>query len=236
MKLTWKVLRYAIGEGGSSISAIENLELGDDIISDSKKISEICNDHFVTVGERLAGQMPCSDNSLTAHIPKINSVFQLKPVTEGQVLKLSMEKLQVPTIFQTVLKESADIIGPSLAFILNFSIMSRAFPDDLKMGKVTPAFKEGDRDDLGNYRDILIQDSRSKIPRFKIQIQKSRSRNQHPEIKIRKLRSRNQDLEIKIQKSRSRNQDPEIKIQKSRTRNQDPEIKTDKLNKLYYLM
>ena len=88
MKLTWKVLKYAIGEGGSSISAIENLELGDDIISDSNKISEICNDHFVTVGERLAGQMPCSDNSLTAHIPKINSVFQLKPVTEGQVLKL----------------------------------------------------------------------------------------------------------------------------------------------------
>ena len=72
----------------SSISAIENLELGDDIISDSKKISEICNDHFVTVGERLAGQMPCSDYSPTVHIPKTSSVFQLKPVTEGQVVKL----------------------------------------------------------------------------------------------------------------------------------------------------
>ena len=81
--------------------------------------------------------------------------------------------------------------------------------------------------------DILIQDSRSKIPRFKIQdpeikIQKSRSRNQDPEIKIPKSRSRNQDPEIKIQKSRSRNQDPEIKIQKSRSRNQDPEIKIQK--------
>ena len=38
LKLTWKVLKHAIGEGGSSISAIENLELDDDIISDSKKI------------------------------------------------------------------------------------------------------------------------------------------------------------------------------------------------------
>ena len=89
-------------------------------------------------------------------------------------------------------------------------------------------------------RDILIQDSRSKIPRFKIQdpeikIPKSRSRNQDPEIKIPKSRSRNQDPEIKIPKSRSRNQDPEIKIPKSRSRNQDPEIKimTDNLNKLY---
>ena len=34
--------------------------------------------------------------------------------------------------------------------------MSRAFPDDLKMAKVTPAFKGGDRDDLGNYRPISV--------------------------------------------------------------------------------
>ena len=67
---------------------IEKLELSDDIISDSKKISEICNDHFLTVGERLFGQIPCSDNSPTAHIPKTNSVFQLRPVTEEYVLKL----------------------------------------------------------------------------------------------------------------------------------------------------
>ena len=56
----------------------------------------------------------------------------------------------------SVLRESADIIGSSLTFIFNFSIMSRAFPDELKMAKVTPAFKRGDRDDLGNYRPISV--------------------------------------------------------------------------------
>ena len=55
-----------------------------------------------------------------------------------------------------MLKESADIIGPSLTFIFNFSIMSRAFPDDLRMANVTPAFKGGDRDDLGNHRPISV--------------------------------------------------------------------------------
>ena len=78
------------------------------------------------------------------------------------------------------------------------------------------------------YGDILIQDSRSKIPRARSKIRKSRSRNQDPEIKIRKSRSRNQDPEIKIQKSRSRNQNPEIKTRKSRPGNQDPEIKIRK--------
>ena len=160
LKLRWKVLKDAIGEGGSSISAIENLELGDDTISDSKKISEICNDHFMTDGERLAGQMPCSEYSPTVHIPKTSSVFQLKPVPEGQMLKLLNKLINgkatgLYNIPNTVLNESADIIGPSLRFIFNFSIMSRAFPDDLKMAKATPAFKGGDRDDLGYYSPFL---------------------------------------------------------------------------------
>ena len=115
----------------------------------------------MTVGEKLACQIPCSDYSPTVHIPKTNSVFQLKPVTEGQVLELlnkliSGKATGLHNIPNRVLKESADIIGPSLTFIFNFSIMSRAFPDDLKMAKVIPAFKGGDRDNLGNYRPISV--------------------------------------------------------------------------------
>ena len=88
-------------------------------------------------------------------IPETNSVFQLRSVTEGQVLKLLHKLINgkvtgLHNILNRVLKESADIIGSSLTCIFKFSIMSRAFPDDLKMAKVTPAFKEGDRDDLGN--------------------------------------------------------------------------------------
>ena len=105
--------------------------------------------------------MPCSDYSPAVHIPKTNSVFQLKPVTEGQVLKLLNKLINgkatgLHNIPNRVLKERANIIGPFLTFIFNFSIMSRAFPDDLKMAKVTRAFKGGDRDDLGNYRPISV--------------------------------------------------------------------------------
>ena len=114
----------------------------------------------MTVGERLAGQIPCSDNSPTAHIPKTNSVSQLRPVTEGQALILLQKRINgkatsVHNIPNRVLTGSADIIGPSLTLI--FSVMSRAFPDDLKIIiKILPAFKRKDRDDLGNYRLISV--------------------------------------------------------------------------------
>ena len=59
--------------------------------------------------------MAVGDNSPTAHIPKTNSVFQLRPVTEGQVLKLLQRLINgkatgLHNIPDRVLKESADII------------------------------------------------------------------------------------------------------------------------------
>ena len=55
-----------------------------------------------------------------------------------------------------MLKDTADIIAPSLTDIFNFSATTKVFPDDLKVGKVAPAFKSGDRNNLNNYRPILV--------------------------------------------------------------------------------
>ena len=95
LKLTWKVLKHAVGEGGSSISAIENLELGDDIISDNKKISEICNDHFVTVGERLAGLIPAFCK--VCEWLKCNKLFLNALKTDFTIMGTS-QKLSNPTL------------------------------------------------------------------------------------------------------------------------------------------
>ena len=47
-----------------------------------------------------------------------------------------------------ILKDSCQVIAPFLTDIFNFSITSNIFPDDLKVGKVSPVHKSGDRDDL----------------------------------------------------------------------------------------
>ena len=40
--------------------------------------------------------------------------------------------------------------------IYNFSVLTKAFPDDLKIGKVAPVYKSGDKDDLNNYHFISV--------------------------------------------------------------------------------
>ena len=54
------------------------------------------------------------------------------------------------------MKDSYQIIAPFLPDIFNCSISTNTFPDDLKIGKVSPAHKSGDRDDLNNYRPISV--------------------------------------------------------------------------------
>ena len=54
------------------------------------------------------------------------------------------------------LKSSKNINSESLADIFNASLKSSIFPDDLKIARVAPIFKEGDRDDMTNYRPISV--------------------------------------------------------------------------------
>ena len=59
-------------------------------------------------------------------------------------------------IFGIPNRDSAEHIAPSLTDTFNFSLETRVFPDDLKVGKVAPVYKSGDKDDLYNYRPISV--------------------------------------------------------------------------------
>ena len=50
----------------------------------------------------------------------------------------------------------AQHIAPSLTDIFNSSLETKVFPDDLKVGKVAPVCKSGEKDDLINYRPISV--------------------------------------------------------------------------------
>ena len=47
------------------------------------------------------------------------------------------------------------IVGP-LAYIVNLSIRSGVFPDDLKRAKIVPIYKKKAKTEPGNYRPISV--------------------------------------------------------------------------------
>ncbi len=47
------------------------------------------------------------------------------------------------------LRDAADIIAPTITFIVNLSLENGIFPSDMKLAKIIPLFKKGNRCDPG---------------------------------------------------------------------------------------
>ena len=62
-----------------------------------------------------------------------------------------------------ILKGVLSSIADPLAHILNVSILSGVFPEQMKIAKVIPLFKKGDKLDPSNYQPISLLSTLSKI-------------------------------------------------------------------------
>ena len=55
-----------------------------------------------------------------------------------------------------LLKDASNIVAGPLVNIFNVSLQRAIFPNDWKLAKVTPIFKEGNKADCGHYRPISV--------------------------------------------------------------------------------
>ena len=99
--------------------------------------------------------------SHTGHIPVTNARFQSQGIAVNQV-KVLIQKLVneestgIHNIPNKALIDSVDFIAPALTTIFSLLIHSKVYPDDLKIGKVTPVHNGGDKNDLNHYRPITV--------------------------------------------------------------------------------
>ena len=62
-----------------------------------------------------------------------------------------------------ILSLCADIVAPRLADIFNYFLVSKNVLDDFKIGKISPLFKNGEREDINNYRPISVLPSIARV-------------------------------------------------------------------------
>ena len=121
------------------------------IYCSNKSIAKILNEHFSTIGTKLAQKL----KSCRSHIysaPAVNSnlphEFAFEPITEDFVLRqlkqLKTNKaIGLDNISARLLKDSASVISASLTRLFNLSLETRTFPSFWKFGKVAALFKKG---------------------------------------------------------------------------------------------
>ena len=143
-------------------TTVKELKLNGAVISNSCELSNAFNDHFSTVGPRLANEIPPianSNSSYTNNINVSNNKFRFSSINYSIVFlhlnKLSRSKATgLDNISAKIIRECADLISVSLCDRFNKSLLSGIFPDDWKCARVTPLLKQGEPSDLINYRPI----------------------------------------------------------------------------------
>ena len=132
-------------------------------------IVEAFNNFFVNVGPNLASQIPDLETSFEKYLPEpVPESFDWLPVTPFEIenmLKGCDQKKACghDNLPVKLLVDSAQYISHPLSYIFNLSLQLGIFPDSMKIAKVSPVYKKGDREQPGNYRPISVLPVLSKI-------------------------------------------------------------------------
>ena len=135
-------------------------------------VANALNSFFTDIGPNLAKQIhPVEKSALSflSNSSKPKGAFDLSPVCEdvvySKLISLNVRKSSgIDLIPAKLLKICAKVITTPFTHIINLSINSGTVPDNMKIAKVIPIYKnKGSQTQCGNYRPISILPILSKI-------------------------------------------------------------------------
>ena len=127
------------------------------------------NDFFVNLGPNLAKKIPDSETEFHTFLKSRNSQsLFFAPVVEEEIKDIinnlnNKKSSGYDGVTNFLLKHIINEIISPLSYILNQSLFRGKVPQKMKIAKVIPIFKKGQKDSLNNYRPISLLTSISKV-------------------------------------------------------------------------
>ena len=174
MKKTWEGINNLLARKLKKTKPINSIRVptnNDSVTCDQRRIANVLNDHFASVGPKLANKLPTIQRNYLEFMNRANSpdssfVFNLVTPAEVEleILRIPNNKLHglysCPT---QLLKYSSKVVSSTLAEIINLSISSGMYPNKLKMATIIPIFKADDNTNPNNYRPISLLSNFNRI-------------------------------------------------------------------------
>ncbi|MFO7795213.1 MAG: reverse transcriptase family protein [Promethearchaeia archaeon] len=138
-------------------------------ITDERGMAEAFADHFRKVGHGLVDQISAGTHNHRKYLPnKVDKTIFMYPIrfSEYQKAVTSLKNgfsAGCDGISTSLFKELAGVLFQPLLYIFNSCIKNGFFPVCLKVAKILPLFKKGDKDNPNNYRPITILSPVSKV-------------------------------------------------------------------------
>lgn len=172
MKKTWEGINNLINKKMKCkriITAVKKPN-GNGITKDPAEIPNVFNQHFSSVGQKLASTLPHSKRDFREYLigPSPSCSFLYDPVTpteiESEIDLLPTKKTHGLYSFPIrILKDAKPTMSILLTMIMNTSIKTGVYPSKLKHAKIIPVFKNDAEDDPGNYRPISLLSNINRI-------------------------------------------------------------------------
>ena len=167
-KQVWKTINELL-QRGKGQNEKETITVQGQEISDKKDISNIFSHYYQTAAtKKLKGRKPKANfREFLPPKDKRTNQFQLKEIDNIQTWKIiktlsSKRSSGHDRISPRLVKACATNLSPPLTLIINKCFQSGDFPKRLKLAKLTPIHKKGEREP-GNFRPISQLSTFSKI-------------------------------------------------------------------------
>ena len=160
-KKTWEIINDLRGKSKNAIKP--PFLINNEKIYERRVIANEFNKYFNSIASKLNDTI--ADQNINLHafgtfedflLPSIpNSIF-LDDCDSDEILKIIREfdNNKASDIPIRIIKKSAHVICDPLSQYFNILMKSGKFPDVLKVGKITPVYKKGNPEELGNYRPV----------------------------------------------------------------------------------
>ena len=170
----WKTINQVLNRKQIGPNDHEKIVLRDEngeICSDQTKVANIFNEFYVNFAPDLAKTIPKSDTpaeDLVLNTPQPDDTFSFKEITTDEIQQI-IKDLQpknssgFDSIPNRLTKGLINCISEPLKIIINKSFKEGKFPSCIKIAKLSPLFKAGDKKEASNYRPINQLSSLSKI-------------------------------------------------------------------------
>ena len=167
-KKAWKSINNLLGRQNKP-TVVNELNVGEQNLTSPEDIAEGFNEHFSNIGPDLASKIDYSNSNFETYVKIAQSEFAaFQPVTVSHVSHLlhglsNNKATGIDKISSKIIKLAAPVISDSLTLIFNQAITLSSFPDEWKVARVMPLYKNGQRSIPGNYRPISVLPAISKI-------------------------------------------------------------------------
>ncbi|KAL5255206.1 hypothetical protein ACHWQZ_G014595 [Mnemiopsis leidyi] len=160
-KKTWKIINDLRGKTKANIKpsfVIDNVK-----ITNRRVISKEFNKYFNSIASKLNESL--SDSSIrNSRLPSFldflapanDKSMYLEDCSPDEVISIisDLDNNKASDIPVRIVKKVSHIIAPTLSMYYNILMKDGIFPEVLKIGKITPIYKKGNPEDIGNYRPV----------------------------------------------------------------------------------